>query len=69
MGELKKRWGTPPNPRQRAIPLDFPIVSRNRYKDGDRPIRSFQEKIPWKDTSFSTSYFKICLKYSRLVYF
>jgi len=31
-------WRTPLIPRQRAIPLDFPILSDNRYKDGDTPF-------------------------------
>jgi hypothetical protein len=29
MGDIKKIWGTPPNPRQRVIPLDFPFLINN----------------------------------------
>jgi hypothetical protein len=28
-----KNWGTPPNLRQRVIPLDFPIPINNHTKD------------------------------------
>jgi hypothetical protein len=26
LGDFLKIWGTPPNPCQRAIPLDFPTI-------------------------------------------
>jgi hypothetical protein len=31
LGEIKRIWGTPPNPRQRVIPLDFPIAINDSF--------------------------------------
>jgi hypothetical protein len=36
LGDFKRIWGKPPNPRQRVIPLDFPITLlkvKNTFND------------------------------------
>jgi len=33
MGDIKKIWGTPPNPRQRVISLDFLILMNNYLRE------------------------------------